>query len=143
MLRTVASFLLLGLPLLEIYLLLRAATVIGALNTLLLMVLGVFAGVAVVRYRGLLGLQRLRADLAGGGLPAAPMVDTALAQLGGILLILPGFITDLAGLCLQWAPVRRAAVRRLLGKGAGRGGPPDVQVIEGEFTRRDEDNDWT
>ncbi len=142
MLRTVLPFVFLGLPLLEIYLLLRAATVVGALNTLLLMVLGVFAGVAVVRYRGLLGLQRLRADLAGGGLPAAPMVDTALAQLGGILLILPGFITDVAGLCLQWAPVRRAAVRRLLGKG-GRGGPPDVQVIEGEFTRRDRENDRT
>jgi UPF0716 family protein affecting phage T7 exclusion len=63
-------------------------------------------------------------------------------NLGGILLILPGFITDVAGLCLQWAPVRRAAVRRLLGKG-GRGGPPDVQVIEGEFTRRDQENDRT
>ncbi|HCZ48191.1 MAG TPA: hypothetical protein DCZ11_04210 [Gammaproteobacteria bacterium] len=138
MFRSALPFVFLGLPLLEIYLLLRAATVIGALNTLLLMVLGVFVGISVVRYRGLLGLQRLRAGLGSGGLPAAPMLDTALAQLGGILLIVPGFITDAAGLCLQLALVRRAVVRRLLGDAGD--GAPDTQVIEGEFQRRDDDD---
>ena len=110
---------------------------IGALTTLLLLILGAVAGTAVMRYHGIASLARLRSALAGGQSPARPMLEALLAQLAGVLLVVPGFITDAVGVCLLITPLRRWLATRLAGPpGAGSGA--QVHIIEGEFRRRDD-----
>jgi UPF0716 protein FxsA len=130
--------LLAGLPLGEIYLTLRAAADIGAMSTLLLLILGVFVGMTVMRHYGLASLARLRSALAGGQSPARPMLEAMLAQLAGLLLILPGFISDAVAVCLLIAPLRRWLAARMAGPD-GAVSSAEVHIIEGEFSRRDED----
>jgi UPF0716 protein FxsA len=130
--------LLAGLPLGEIYLTLRAAADIGAMSTLLLLILGVFVGTTVMRHYGLASLARLRSALAGGQSPARPMLEAMLAQLAGLLLILPGFISDAVAVCLLIAPLRRWLAARMAGP-EGAVSSAEVHTIEGEFRRRDED----
>jgi UPF0716 protein FxsA len=130
--------LLAGLPLGEIYLTLRAAADIGAMSTLLLLILGVFVGMTVMRHYGLASLARLRSALAGGQSPARPMLEAVLAQVAGLLLILPGFISDAVAVCLLLAPLRRRLAARMAGP-EGAVSSAEVHTIEGEFRRRDED----
>lgn len=127
----------LGLPMAELYLLLLAAAKIGALTTLLLLILGAGAGLAVMRHHGMASLQRLRSALAGGQSPARPMLEALLAQVAGALLVLPGFISDAMAVCLLIAPVRRRLAARLTGS-ASAATSTEAHVIEGDYRRRDD-----
>ena len=127
-----------GLPLAELYLVLLAAARLGALTTLLLLILGAFAGTTAMRYHGIASLARLRSALAGGQSPAGPMLEGLLAQLAGLLLVVPGFITDAVGVCLLIAPLRRWLATRIAGP-PGTGSGAQVRIIEGEFRSRDDD----
>lgn len=127
-----------GLPIGELYLLLLAAAKIGALTTLLLLILGAFAGMAVMRHHGMASLPRLRSALAVGQSPARPILEAMLAQIAGVLLILPGFVSDAVGVCLLIAPLRRWLAARLAGP-AGTVSSAQTHIIEGEFRSRDDD----
>jgi UPF0716 protein FxsA len=70
------------------------------------------AGAVLVRHQGIGAWRRIRADLRAGQVPAVPAIDGALVLLAGVLLLVPGFITDLIGLVLLVPPVR-AVTRRL------------------------------
>lgn len=127
-----------GLPLAELYLVLLAAARFGALTTLLLLILGAFAGTTVMRHHGIASLARLRSALAGGQSPAGPMLEGLLAQIAGLLLVVPGFITDAVGLRLLIAPLRRWLATRMAGP-PGTVAGAQVRIIEGEFRSRDDD----
>lgn len=126
-----------GFPVGELYLLLRVAAAIGALATVLLLILGAFAGMAVMRYHGMASLQRLRSALGGGELPARPLLEALLAQLAGGLLILPGFISDGVGLCLLIGPVRRWLAACIVARSRPVAST-QIHIIEGEFRRRND-----
>lgn len=131
--------------LLEIYLFARVGQLIGATNTVLLVVLTAFAGIVLLRLQGFVTLNRVRSALARGELPALPLLEGLGLLVAGGLLLLPGFFTDAVGLVLFVPGVRRALVRRLAGSSLmrrppvgpepGRRGP---RVIEGEVTRRED-----
>lgn len=131
--------------LVEIYLFAKVGQLIGAPNTVLLVVLTAFMGVVLLRLQGLTTANRVRGALARGELPALPLLEGFGLLLAGGLLLLPGFFTDAVGLALFMPPVRRAVIRRLVGSSlmprrpagpqAGPGGP---RIIEGEVTRRDD-----
>ncbi len=135
--RFVLAVLFVGLPLGEIYLLLRVGGRIGALATLLLLMLGAYAGTVVMRHHGMASLHRLRAALAGGDTPDRPLLEALLAQIAGGLLILPGFISDAVGLCLLITPLRRWLAGKMAGS-ANVGASAQAHVIEGEYRRRDD-----
>ena len=126
-----------GLPLAELYLVLVAAARVGALPTLLLLILGAVAGTVVMRYHGIASVVRLRSALAGGQSPAGPMLEGLLAQIAGVLLVVPGFITDAVGVCLLIAPLRRRLASRLTGRRGANAGA-QARIIEGEFRSRDD-----
>jgi UPF0716 protein FxsA len=103
-------------PLLEIYLLIKIGGMIGVLPTILLIVLTAVIGAALLRQQGLATLNRFQASLGRGELPAIEMLEGIALLVGGAFLLTPGFFTDAVGfLCLL--PVsRRPIVRGILSR---------------------------
>ena len=85
-------------PVIEIYLIIKAGQLIGPLPTVLLLLVISLAGAWLVRSQGFMILRRIQSELAEGRLPAAELLDGAMILAGGVLLLTPGFFTDLLGL---------------------------------------------
>ena len=100
---------LLALPFMELLVFIAVAQTIGFLWALALLLATSVAGAMVLRHAGGNHIARVRVALGEGGLTAlqADSVGT-LTLLAGILLLIPGFITDILGLLLLLAPLRRA-----------------------------------
>lgn len=103
------------LPITELYVVVQVASHIGVVATFGLMVLFTVAGVWLGKREGLGVLRRMNAQLNRGEVPTTELIDGVLVLAAGALLIVPGFITDIAGLLLLVPPVRsllRATVLR-------------------------------
>jgi UPF0716 protein FxsA len=99
----------LALPILELAAFIALASTIGLLWTIALMVATSLAGALVLRHAGGNHIARMRVAMGDGGFTAL-QADSAgtLTLLAGILLLIPGFITDALGVLLLLAPLRRA-----------------------------------
>ncbi len=95
------------IPVVEIYLLIEVGTVIGALNTVILVVATGFAGAYLARLQGMQTMIRVRSSLQQGIMPTEELLDAVLIFVAGIVLLTPGFITDTAGLLLLIPETRR------------------------------------
>ena len=135
-----------GLPLIELYVLIQVGSEIGALSTILLLILTAVVGIWIVRYQGFGVLMRVRDLLDRGEVPAIELLDGALILVAGLCLILPGFVTDSLGFLLLIPPLRRVLIARYIGIQPMTMQPPSaevtrtetrVRVIEGEFRRDD------
>jgi UPF0716 protein FxsA len=102
-------------PLVEIAVFLQVVQWIGVLDTLALMLLISLGGAWIVKRQGVGTMARMRAELDAGRVPAGPLVDGALLLVAGLLLLVPGFVTDAFGLLLLIPPVR-AGVKAVLGR---------------------------
>jgi UPF0716 protein FxsA len=135
-----------GLPILEIYVILQVGHAIGALPTIALLILDSVVGAWLMRSQGRIVWRRFTAALEEGRPPAREVLDGALVIVGGALQVAPGFVTDAFGLFLVAPPTRaiarRAIVRRLARRGAMRVGvwaagrrpgarPPRAYDVEG------------
>ena len=105
---------------------------IGVLATLAWVVLTAMLGLALIRRQGLDALGRAQAALRRGESPTAELADAALVSLAGVLLLLPGFVTDAFGLVLALPPVRRRIISWLGARlrSGGRAGRPGVIELE-------------
>jgi len=104
---------LVGVPLVEIYLMVKVGQTIGALPTVaLLLALSVLGGY-LLRREGRRAWRAFMTATQAGQVPAAEVADGALVLLGGALLLTPGFATDAVGL-LCILPGSRGMLRRLL-----------------------------
>jgi len=110
------SVLILGLVLAEIAAFILVGGAIGVLATLALTILGMVAGSMLLRWSGVATLARVRAEIAARRLPARPLADGAMLAIAALLIMVPGFITDIAGLLLLTPPVRGMLWRRLGGR---------------------------
>jgi len=111
-------FVLLLLPLAELWVILRASDAIGLGPTLLVLVAVSVAGAWLLKREGVATWRRLQATMRRGQMPAQEAIDGALILFGGALLLTPGFITDAAGLLLILPVTRapfKASARRLIG----------------------------
>lgn len=113
MIRSITAILLLFLPLLEIAGFVFVGERIGIAYTLLLVVCSVLAGMAILRRQGFQALARLRQRNMPRDMPAERFFDTALVLLAGLLLIVPGFVSDAVALVLLVPFIRRFLARRL------------------------------
>ena len=104
-------------PVAELYVAIKVAEAIGVLYTVLLLIAGWPLGIWALRAQGRLAWQRLMAAAAEGRVPAREVIDGALILLGGVLLIVPGFITDALGMTLLLPP-SRSLVRTLFARNA-------------------------
>ena len=101
------------LPALELALLIKVGSHIGALNTILIVIgIGVI-GAAIARYEGFRVLMKVQDSLQRGIMPSAELLDGFMILAGGIALLTPGFITDVLGLLLLF-PVTRVGIKWLL-----------------------------
>jgi len=94
------------IPVAEIYLIIKLGAFLGAFNTVAIIIITGFAGAALARMQGLQTMLRVRHSLQQGIVPAEEMVDALLIFVAGIVLLTPGFITDIAGLLLLFPPSR-------------------------------------
>ncbi|MBF0310768.1 MAG: FxsA family protein [Magnetococcales bacterium] len=129
----------------ELFGLLIVGQWLGIFWTLACLIGGIVAGILLIRAEGLRILLRLQERLASGQAVEQTLLEGLLAILGGILLIVPGFISDIGALLLIISPLRRRVGRWLTGRfGGGAGGyspgGEDV-VIEGECRKHPEDRD--
>lgn len=142
-------------PLVELYLIIEVGSVIGALWTVLLVVLTAVIGVTLLRIQGFSTLNRARRNMEMGTLPAMEMMEGMMLAVGGALLITPGFITDTLGFLCLIPVTRRAMIAWLMRRSTiqargfyaqrgqhnttGRRSPdhPQGRTIEGEYERRD------
>ncbi len=133
-------------PALEIYLLIKVGGLIGAWPTLLLVMLSAVLGVLLIRVQGFLAWRRTSASLARGQLPALDLLEGGMVLLGGILLLIPGFATDIVGLLCLIPTLRRSGARWLLSrlvlvpvnKGPGSPSGESQRTIEGDFSREED-----
>jgi UPF0716 protein FxsA len=101
------------IPFAEIYLLIKVGAVIGAFNTVALVILTGFIGAYLARMQGMQTMLRVRTSLQQGNMPAEDLIDALLIFAAGIVLLTPGFLTDAGGLLLLF-PVTRSHFKRFL-----------------------------
>jgi UPF0716 protein FxsA len=102
------------IPLVELYLIIKVGGVIGALWTVLLVVLTAVIGVSLLRIQGFNTLNRARLNMEAGTLPAMEMMEGMMLAVGGALLITPGFLTDTLGFLCLIPATRRAMIHYLI-----------------------------
>jgi len=100
-------------PALELYLLVKVGGIIGAFNMVLWVFASALIGMWAVHTQGQSAMLKARAEMNAGKVPQTSFLDGLLLFSGGVLLILPGLITDAVGLLLLIPPVRRWAASRL------------------------------
>ena len=101
--------LIISIPLIEIYLFIKIGTTIGAFNTISLILLTAIIGVAYARYEGFNTLRSGMSQLVKNELPIYEIVSGAALTFAAVLLIIPGFATDILGLLLI-IPVTRKVI---------------------------------
>lgn len=102
-------------PFIEIYLLIKIGAQVGAFNTILIVILTGLLGASLARLEGIKTMTKVRDSLNRGDLPAEEMLDAMLIFAAGVVLLTPGFITDLSGLALL-VPKTRYWLKRWLRK---------------------------
>jgi UPF0716 protein FxsA len=152
-LRTTVMLLFLGLPLLEIAVLIQVGQAIGFWPTIGLLILSALLGMTIIRRQGLAMVGRMFEAVSQGRFAFASMIDSYATIAAGCLLIVPGFISDALGLALLIPPLRRSILRAMLPGIAGAGRRSDNPtaspkrapeaarpiVIEGTYERLDDD----
>lgn len=138
----------LSVPLIEVWLLVKVGSLIGAGWTIFLVVLTAFIGAALVRAQGLSTLARSQELLHQGELPAVELLEGAALLIAGALLLTPGFLTDTVGFLLLLPPLRRRIIetwvlgslkQRFPPSPASRiGGNEQRHTLDGEFHRVDD-----
>lgn len=103
-----------AIPLVELYLLVVLGRRVGLLPTIGLVLATGALGAFLARTQGLQTLDRIRAELDAGRMPAAALLDGLLILVAGAVLLTPGLLTDVFGFSLL-LPATRKAVRRTLG----------------------------
>lgn len=105
--------LLIAVPILEVWLLIQVGHWIGVWPTVAVLVVEALLGAALMRHQGRRTWRALSEALGRGTVPSGELADAALVLCGGLLLMLPGFATDVLGLILL-LPFTRPLARRLL-----------------------------
>jgi UPF0716 protein FxsA len=138
--------LLLAIPLIEIALFIVIGQAIGVWPTLLGVILGAIIGSMIVRHQGLKLVGEIRSTMGRGQLPGLKLADAMLISIAGMLIAVPGYLTDLVGLLLLLPPLRTAIYgvlkrrMRIIGDAASTGAsasqPKTIELDDDQFRPR-------
>ena len=132
--------LIIGIPILEIYLFIKIGTQIGAFNTISLIFITAIIGIIYVRYEGFNTLKSGMSQLVKNELPIYEIISGAALAFAAFLLILPGFATDILGLLIVF-PLTRKLFFKKLSRKYEKTNQKKQDFINGEFEDIDEDDD--
>ena len=128
-----------GIPIIEIYLFIKVGSQIGAFNTILLIFVTAFFGIVYARYEGFNTLRSGMSQIVKNELPVYEIISGAALAFAALLLILPGFATDLLGLLIIFPLTRKLIFKKVSAKQK-----PDNKnqdFINGEYEDIDDEND--
>jgi len=123
--------LLIGIPVIEIYLFIKLGSQIGAFYTILLIFVTAFFGVVYARYEGFNTLRSGMSQMVKNELPVYEIISGAALAFAALLLILPGFATDFIGLLIIFPPTRKLIFKKVSNK--QRPIKKKKEFINGEF----------
>ena len=135
-----ALILIIGIPLIEIYLFIKIGSQIGAFNTVLLILTTAVVGVAYARLEGFNTLKSGIAQLVKNEMPVYEIISGATLAFAAFLLILPGFATDFIGILLVIPISRKILLNRFIKKNKQRV-KENKEFIEGDYEDISDDND--
>ena len=127
-----------GIPLVEIYLLIKVGGIIGAFNTIFLIFFTAIMGVYFARLEGLNAVRSGFSQLVKNELPIYEIISGAALAFAALLLIIPGFLTDLVGFLLIVPVTRKFFIRSISSKFNRK--KDDEDIIEGSVEENKQDN---
>ena len=133
---TTILLLLISIPLIEIYLFIKIGSYIGAFNTVSLILITAIVGIIYARYEGFNTLRSGISQLIKNEIPVYEIISGAALTFAALLLILPGFATDLMGLILIFPPTRKLILNVFSKKYPTNN--KNKNIIDGEFEDKDE-----
>ncbi|WP_218354163.1 FxsA family protein [Alteromonas lipotrueiana] len=136
------------LPIIEIAILVKVGGIIGGWNTIALVIITAFIGAYMVRREGLQTLQKAQAKMQQNELPGSEMVQGLMLVVAGVLLVTPGFMTDIIGMLFVF-PGSRHFIAGHISKhmktrvvaGAGFGGRGPFEQPQSPFSQKTDDKD--
>jgi UPF0716 protein FxsA len=123
--------LLVAIPILEVWLLVKVGQQLGLLQTVLILIAEAIIGALLMRHEGSRAWKALNDAFTQGKVPTGELADAALILVGGILLMLPGFLTDIIGFVflLRWTrPVARKIIAFFVARRISRLGIPVMRA---------------
>ena len=133
--------LIIGIPLLEIYLFIKIGSQIGAFNTVLLILTTAIAGVAYAKYEGFNTLKSGMSQLIKNEIPIYEIISGATLAFAALLLIFPGFATDVLGILLVIPITRKLILGIFINKKKYEKKSEKKKYIDGEFEDLGNDDD--
>ena len=128
------------IPIIEIYLLIKIGSQIGAITTIFMIFLTAIVGVYYARYEGLNTLKSGFLQLSKHQKPKYEILSGAAIAFAALLLIIPGFVTDIVGFILIFPPSRKL-IFGMLSKKFSYKNQNKNNYIDGEFEDIEDDND--
>ena len=127
-----------GIPLVEIYLLIKVVGIIGAFNTIFLIFFTAITGVYFARLEGLNAVRSGFSQLVKNELPIYEIISGAALAFAALLLIIPGFLTDLVGFLLIVPVTRKFFIKSISSKFNRK--KNDEDIIEGSIEENKQNN---
>ena len=127
-------------PIIEIYLFIKIGAQIGAFNTILLIFITAVTGIIYARYEGLNTLRAGFSQMVKNKTPAYEIISGAAIAFGALLLIIPGFATDILGFLIILPITRKLIFGKVSTKFKDNKAEKN-NFIDGEFEDIDDDND--
>ena len=135
-----ALILIIGIPLIEIYLFIKIGSQIGAFNTVLLILTTAVIGIAYARYEGFNTLKSGIGQLVKNEMPVYEIISGATLAFAAFLLILPGFATDLVGILLVFPFTRKILLSKFVKANINKNRKKN-NYIEGDYEDISDEND--
>ena len=129
--------LLIGIPTIEIYLMIKVGGVIGALNTILLIFFTAVTGVYFAKSAGLKTLQSGLSQIVKNEMPIYEIISGAALAFAALLLIIPGFLTDIVGFLLIIPITRKFFIKSVSLKFKKK--ENEANIIEGSIEEENEE----
>ena len=128
-----AFILIIGIPLIEIYLFIKVGAQIGAFNTVLLILIKAIVGVWYARYEGFNTLRSGMSQIIKNEIPLYEIISGAAIAFAALLLIIPGFATDIFGVLLIFPFTRKLLLSKFSKNYPNKKNLKEKNYIDGEF----------
>ena len=128
------------IPIIEIYLFIKIGSQIGAITTISLIFITAIAGIYYAKYEGLNTLKAGFLQLSKNEAPAYEIISGAAIAFAALLLIIPGFATDIFGFLIIFPISRKFFINKFATKFKNKRGNKN-NFIDGDFEDIDDDND--